>query len=293
MFGWFKRDASETKHHARKHVDTDQYRPITKHYIFNETGNILLSCTEDGLNAFDDHIRGAFSDVSVFFVAMTQAMACTENPQTGKPFSIYNYQAIRSILNQSSFFVETNVQEMEFSSKNVGSALGKDFVEQILDRRFEGSSLAFTNAMFNGMSYQIKDRQGERISGASSLVGQQSGNLFFVCELLMGIPQISAILIKIEPGSDKDLDQKLNDHAFSTPSQDIYALGNKDSRQHSNEGIQRHWHYKKRTYLFIPPQLISSNAAQLQAYGDDVMSDLVLGLADQLKQGMAAGDHDD
>ncbi len=77
------------------------YAPMTKHYVFNETGNIMLCATTDSIHEFDKDIKDSFIDVSVFFSAMTKAVHSTTNPVTGKPFSIYNYQAVKNILGQS------------------------------------------------------------------------------------------------------------------------------------------------------------------------------------------------
>lgn len=285
---WFSRIFCRTPPSTQNPpLSVERDLPMPKHYVFNETGNILLSCTEESRKDFGSNISDIFTDISVFFAAMTQAMALTENPATGKPFSVYNYRAIRSILGQSGMFVETNVQEMEFASKRVGDDLGKDFVEQVLGRQFGGNKLPFTRAMFNGMKYQAKDKRGQILSDASKLATQQNGSLFFVCEVLMGIPQVSAILVKLEPFSDGDRDSQVNqEKSFETKSQNFYGLEKIDSTSHSSAGIQRHWRYKKRSYLFIPPRLLSGNAAQLQAAGEQNMKELVLDLANQLKQGL-------
>ena len=44
----------------------------TKEYIFNETGNIMLSSTDITGSTIPDEVRAIFAEVSVFFAAMTK-----------------------------------------------------------------------------------------------------------------------------------------------------------------------------------------------------------------------------
>ncbi len=112
------------------------YTPMKKHYVFNETGNIMLCSTSDSINNFDEDIKDSFIDLSVFFAAMTKAVHSTINPVTKKPFSIYNYQAVKNILSQSGMFVEMNVEEKRFRHRGVGESMGKDFIQTVLNRKF-------------------------------------------------------------------------------------------------------------------------------------------------------------
>lgn len=57
-------------------------------------------------------------------------------------------------MESSGLFVETNVEEGVFKSVRVGSDLGKDFIQKILNRDFSESRLHFSKAMFNGIKYQ-------------------------------------------------------------------------------------------------------------------------------------------
>ncbi|WP_462154300.1 hypothetical protein [Pseudoalteromonas piscicida] len=234
------------------------YTPITKHYVFNETGNIMLCATADSIQSFDTDLKSAFVDISVFFAAMTKAVTSTTNPVTGKPFSIFNYQAVKNILVESGLFIETNVEEGTFSHDGVGNTLGKALFQHVLNREFSEKQLPFAKSMLNGMQYQRAKmaEQSEMTEAQQQLC--RSGSIFFIGELLMGVPQTSAILLSIEPQS---IAQSTGD--TESDWQDLFSLAGLDEDKHQPKHIVRHWKFKKRTYLFVPPQFISHAVAGL------------------------------
>lgn len=254
------------------------YMPMAKHYVFNETGNIMLCATADSIQDFDKDIRDSFMDVSVFFTAMTKAVHSTVNPATGKPFSIYNYQAVKNILNQSGMFIETNVEEGVFCSRGVGAPMGKDFIQTVLNRDFSESRLPFARAMFNGMGYQKVPSEKWKKLNQSEQKLCRSGNIFFVGELLMGLPQTSAILVSIEPHS-------INKETGETDAdrQNIFGLGIKNETEHEHRHKSRYWIYKKRTYLFVPPRFFKHNVSALKAPDSQEFEDYVDFLAGRLE----------
>ena len=251
-------------------VNPPLYAPMIKHYVFNETGNIMLCATTDSIRHFDEDIKDSFIDVSVFFSAMTKAVHSTTNPVTGKPFSIYNYQAVKNILGQSGMFIEMNVEEGVFSNKGVGDPMGKAFVETILNRKFSESRLNFSKGMFNGMGYQKID--AEKGAGLNDTQRKlcRGGNIFFVCELMLGLPQTSTILVNIEPYSFNGRTQEEDEDA-----QDIFHLGKKNETTHQHKGNRRYWKYKKRTYLFVPPKFLKNNIATLRDADAPEFEDLI------------------
>ena len=163
------------------------YTPITKHYVFNETGNIMLCATADSIQNFDTDLKSAFVDISVFFAAMTKAVTSTTNPVTGKPFSIFNYQAVKNILVESGLFIETNVEEGTFSHDGVGNALGKALFQHVLNREFSEKQLPFAKSMFNGMQYQRAKmaEQSEMTEAQQQLC--RSGSIFFIGEHMVSM----------------------------------------------------------------------------------------------------------
>ncbi|WP_017445399.1 hypothetical protein [Gayadomonas joobiniege] len=237
--------------------DSSVYYPIEKYYVFSETGNIVLCTTEAVNQEFDSDIKDAFTDVSVFFAAMTKALASTINSATGKPFSIYNFFAVEKVLCASGMFVEVQSQMDTFNSSGVGESLAQTFIEKALNRKLDRSKLGFGRGMFQGMREQQSAQQGQI---------NQTGQLFFVCESLMGLPQTTAILLNIrdksvtdKPASDR---QEIELEEEAEPA-DVLDLGVRSETQHKfaeSGAIERKWQFTKKVYLFVPPKLVAKNS---------------------------------
>lgn len=260
------------------------YTPLPKHYLFNETGTIMLCTTDVSIKEFHNDVKDAFTDITVFFAAMSKALNDTINKETGKPYSIYNYQAVKNILGASEMFIEVNVEERLFESKHVGETLGKEFLQQALHRDFGDNPLSFTRGMFNGMSFQSQN--GDASHPGGSLKMSRGGCIIFICEILMGIPQVSAIQLFIEPTSCK-LEAAKNNKLVTvkddaSDAQDALTLGAMAECNHTPKGRQRCWRFKKRSYLFVPPKYLSNNAGSLN-YSN---SESIEGLVNRLKQGL-------
>ncbi len=277
FWSWFTQSDQETEPSGQGAVQP-QYLPMAKHYVFNETGNIMLCATADSIQNFDEDIKNSFIDVSVFFTAMTKAIHSTINPVTKKPFSIFNYQAVKNILNQSGMFIETNVEEGIFYSKGVGAPMGKAFIQTILNRDFSESQLPFSKGMFNGMGHQKVTSEEWKTMGEVEQKLCRSGNIFFVGELLLGLPQTSAILVNIAPHSVNGKTGKVDEDR-----QNIFGLGIINEEEHKFQNKPRHWIYKKRTYLFVPPRFFKNNISGLKAPDSQEFEDYVEFLAERLQ----------
>ncbi|MEW6992460.1 hypothetical protein AADZ91_17480 [Colwelliaceae bacterium 6441] len=272
FFRWWKK--GQVKPEKKKHV-VSVYCPLKKYYVFNETGNIMLCTTEDINQEFDIDIKDAFIDISVFFSAMTKALAVSTNPDTGKPFSIYNSYAVEKILNASGMFVEVQSQEDTFESKGVGETLGNEFIEKVLSRKLDVSKLGFSRAMFRGMKEQQID------NGKTS----KNGQIFFVCEKLMGLPQITAILVSlsqnsvegIKNGERKEI-KLVQEDSFAN----VLELGerNESLHQSAEDGpIERKWLFTKKVYIFISPKVSSRNITNFNNTNTPEYEDWVEGLS--------------
>ncbi len=272
MFGWLRRNESKSSQQTRR----SYYVPMPKHYVFNETGNIMLCATADSIHNFEEDIKDTFIDVSVFFSAMTKAVHSVINPATKRPFTIYNYQAVKNVITQSGMFIEMNVEEGVFRSKAVGAAMGKDFIQTILNRNFSESQLPFSKTMFNGMKYQEMGTENTSDPDKKQRHLCRNGTVFFICELLMGLPQTSAILVNIEPLSSNEITQDKD-------AQDIFHLGKMDERGYVSKGHQRSWRFKKRSYLFVPPNFIKKNIERIGAAQSQEFDELIDILTDPLK----------
>ncbi|BDX07463.1 hypothetical protein [Planctobacterium marinum] len=237
------------------------YKPLPKYYMFNETGNIMLCTSEKNISGFDEDIKNSFIDVTVFFSALSKALHTTNNPITKKSYSLYNYKAVKDILSSSGMFFEVNVEEGVFSSEKAGESLGKEFLQHALNRHFGDVHLPFSRAMFNGMRYQQNLGKKANVSADSDdALSFRGGSIFFICEILMGIPQTTAVLLSIEPVSAKSEDA-IKKGKSETVS--MFDLGASQESELTAHGIKRRWTFKKRSYLFTPPKFLANNSAYL------------------------------
>jgi len=221
--------------------DAKKYnRQAVKEYVFNETGNILLSTTAIGSDKISKEVMDVFAEVSVFFAAMTKAMSTTINPDTKKPYSIYDMDAIRGIIDGSGLFVQVSQEDVHFQHKGASSTFSKELVEGLLALPAGEGELVFADALVSSIG-----QEGFKISVNSSSSEKQVGTIIFVCEYLLGTPLISAVV--------SYADIKSNVKTFQAGP---CVKGKTESSKLS---------LKKDTYLFVPPKFIRS-------YQDDLVS---------------------
>ena len=281
------------------------YLPLKKYYLFNETGNILICTSAERVQGFDDYIKDAFTDVSVFLAAMTKALACkhiaaTESDNASikqKSLSLYNYQAMKDMFAHSAMFVQTNAEHGFFTSRFVGETLGKEFVQTALGKKFDERTLSFTRGMFNGMRYQQNTNYYKNDYA-------RGGHVFFICEMLNGLPTTSVVLISIENKSGKTDGSNANTDELKEQENgiDILDFGsvaesdyeelikknkvkNSDFKKKPYE-TSRTWRYRKRTYLFIPPNFLKNATRILNLDMIDGYDDLVMELTRHINQGL-------
>lgn len=266
---WFRRPLEEK--------ETTHYHPLPKYYMFNETGNILLCTSGHHIEGLDSYIKDSFIDVSVFLAAMTRALAMTKVGENEKLLSIYNYQAMKEMFAKSGMFIETNVERGYLTSRRVGETLGKRFVQTVLGRTFDDSSLGFTRGMFSGMRFQ------EETTRKSSSY-QHGGHVFFICELLNGLPCTSVVLVKIEPVSGRG-NFNANKDEFEPEDKGVnaYELGEYQEKGYGHCKTLRKWRFRKRSYLFVPPNYIKNASKRLNSAQLDDYDALVDSLSEKLR----------
>jgi len=259
------------------------YHPLPKYYLFNETGNILVCTSELRVAEFDKYVKDAFMDVSVFFSAMSKALALHDAEQDEEGgYALYDFDAMEAIFSHSGLFVATNTEQGYLVSRKVGETLGKRFVQTVLGRSFDDRSLSFTRGMFSGMK-QLEHTKGNRNQTV------RSGHAFFICEMLNGLPTTSVVLVSIEriSGEEKRDADRL---ALSNQEKgiDIFEYGTIQEKGYKgNCKTVRKWLYQKRTYLFVPPNFMKNARRVLDATDLDGYEDLVSALTEHINSATA------
>lgn len=222
-----------------------------KRYVFNETGNIMLASTDDKSDTIQDSVRNVFAEVAVFFAAMTKAISQTVNPNGKRdsngnlPFySMYNYDALSAIIEGSGYFVHVNEEDVSYSTSSWGANFSKELIEAILGLATGADALAFATAMVNSVG-----KEGLSISGQRKSLTSKVGNIIFVCEYLLGMPIVSAIVMTSD---SKTVSQQ-------------FKLGPCFREQSKSTKMVVH----KDTYMFVTPTFIKQYAGELSSIMND------------------------
>ncbi|GGD73487.1 hypothetical protein [Lacimicrobium alkaliphilum] len=216
----------------------------TKYYVFNQTGNIMMSSTVDSNTPIAEEVQKIFAEVSVFFAGMSRAMSTTMNPATGKPYSLYNYAALESVIKGSGLFVHVTEEDVTHTSKSGGATFSKDLIESLLGLATGTGALAFASSMISSIG-----KEGLTISARHDHTDSKVCNIVFVCEYLLGMPSISAIVV----------------YADMTKNETAFQVG-PCIKGHS-ESITLDMH--KDTYMFVTPTFIHEYAGDLDSINSD------------------------
>lgn len=219
-------------------VPNPNNQEATKYYIFNETGNIMLASTTNSSEPIQQSAQKAFAEVSVFFAAMVRALSSTINPKTKRPYSLYNYEAMGQIISQSGLFVHVTEEDVRYQTSDCGASFSKGLVESLLGLATGAGEMAFASAMVASVG-----KEALRIAADSSDTESRVSNIVFVCEYLLGMPTISAIVV------------------YANCSEHVEHI--KAGPCFSMTEIRTSWTLHKDTYLFITPTFIREYASDL------------------------------
>lgn len=237
-------------------ADTSQTTPLsqptpnpanvqaTKYYVFNETGNIMMASTDNSGETIQQSVRDVFAEVAVFFAAMTKAITTTINPATGQPYSIYNYTALGNVIGSSGLFIHVTEEDVVYTSTSWGVQFSKELIEALLGLATGDGEMAFASAMIASMG-----KEGLTISGESSHTDSKVANIVFVCEYLLGMPVVSALVVFADVDQNK---QSLN----------IGPCFKESS-------VSTTWLLHKDTYMFVAPSFIKKYAGDLESVETD------------------------
>ena len=251
------------------------FTPMPKHYVFNQTGNIMIATTGDA-NQLDEHFKAICAEVSVFFATLTKAIHSVINPKTNQPYSIYNYKALRKVIQKSGMFVLLHEKEMTFETSNPMEFFGKEFFQSVLGISLQEGELSFAQEAFNAMSKEADHIVEEKSRVENEVLAPQSrgigdseakgdaeedteeekvSNIIFVCESLLGMPLVSVIVTHARPQDLKEEnedDTKQESHEKSGFFKRMLSFHHHEKQE--DAPVKRSWTYQKDTYLFVSPQ---------------------------------------
>ena len=247
-------------------TDVSKNVELTKYFTFNETGNILLATTVGASAEVEDSVRKVFAEVSVFFAAMTKAITSTPVPGAKDPkatYSLYNYQALERVIDGSGCFIHVTEQDVSHTTKSCGAELSKELLNGVLGLATGAGALNFALGMVSSMG-----QEGVKLSASSDATNSKVGNIIFVCEYLMGMPSISAIVVSLD--AKKHAAELKLGPCFQTNVNTFTLTMHKD------------------TYMFVTPAFIREYAGDLGSIGgDEAYGALVKGMQASLQSSPA------
>ena len=260
--------ATEEGSFAEPVIDVDDLTPkvittdaatkaATKTFAVSATGNLFIASTlnggEDSTVELTDSAREAFSQVSVFFAAMTKAIA-----EKGK--SLYDYDAIDQVISQSGMFVKVSQMDYKLTTSKSGVELSKELVQTIM-AGFSGN-MAKVGESLTGMVSSM-GAEGIKFSREKRKEEAKVASLIFVCEYLMGAISITPILVASELGKLKAV-LKAGPCFKAQKSKLTYEL-------------------TKFQYLFVPPKFMEEAVDINNAMDNPDFLELVADLASTIK----------
>ncbi len=229
----------------------DNEIPAKKYYVFNGTGNVMISSTIQEKESLDANVQKVFAEASVFYAGMVRAITTLTNPKTKKPYSIYDYDAIKSIVDGSGLFVNVTQEDVKFSTESVGANFSKELIEGLLGLATGTGELAFAQAMVSSIG-----NHGFKVSQSSESKESKVGSIIFICEYLMGVPTISVMVVYMQV--DKHTQQ--------------LQIGPCIKEQSTTMD----WKLHKDTYLFVTPSFITEYSGEIdEVQNDAAYTDMV------------------
>lgn len=226
--------------------------PATKEFVVNATGNLFVATTLNGGDTgnaqISEEAKKAFSQVSVFFAAMTKAMVEVDGEST-----LYDYETINKIVSKSAMFVKVTDSAVDFKSKSWGVKFGADLIETLFG--LSGGLGAIAKSLSDMIVGIGKEANAIEISGQNTDDSKRVGTIVFVCEYLLGAVSITPIVLNIN----------------AKQAAAAYTVGPCFSANKEADEIQ----IIKQTYMFVPPEFIKEAQALNTAMQDKALGDLV------------------
>ncbi|WP_419148894.1 hypothetical protein [Pseudoalteromonas 'SMAR'] len=221
--------------------------PASKQFVMNATGNLFVASTlnngADG-NLLPQEAQSAFAEVSVFFAALTKAMA-----ESGK--SLYDFDALDNIISSSGLFVKVTESDIDFHSKQAGVTFSSELLQTLLGFSGNLASLAKSlTDMIAGMG-----EAAITIAASNTSQSKKVGTIIFVCEYLLGAISITPIIVSADAQSVKT----------------IWQAGPCLKGNH----VEVKLGLTKSVFLFVPPEFVKRAASLNEAMSDPEFNNLI------------------
>jgi len=223
--------------------------PVTKHYTFNETGNIMIASTIDGSQQITESAQDLFQEVAVFFAALTKSLASTPRHGATEPYdstdyyTLYDYAPIEAIVQKSGMFVTVNREDLSYTKTGTSTTFNTELIASILGfAATDGADVAALSEVLRSMGKHAT------LSWSKTNSYDKIGHLTFVCEYLMGMPLVNVEYYYIDEDSVKH----------------VVHLG----PCVNGKSVTTHLSIHKDTFLFVPPEWLKKYSGDLASVAD-------------------------
>lgn len=152
---------------------------IPKYYAFDEKGHVLFASTSDGEASAD--VKKVFTKVICFFGGMTAAL-------TSKDKTLFDYEAVNSIISGSGKFFTLGKEKREFKSESTSASLNTTIIQNVLGSSITGSGMKIAQNILASLGGQIS------ASFEKGDTKKEIAHVLLICESIMGIPMVSISL---------------------------------------------------------------------------------------------------
>ncbi len=218
---------------------------IAKYYAFDEKGHILFASTSEG-EAGED-VKKIFTKVVCFFAAMTAALQRKEK-------TLFDYEAVNSIIAGSGWFISLGKEKRMFSSESTSASLNTTIIQNVLGSNISGGGMKIAQNILASLGGQIT------ASYEKSDTKKEIAHLLFICESIMGIPMVSVSLYHTN----------MEQHAWVAKTNCSTVSRNSLS-----------FKYESDDYMFVDPEFINKFTPEFQR--SEAYDKLIENLANSIK----------
>lgn len=172
----FQLDAYKNK--FDNNLEANAEHELDKYYTFDEKGHIMVVTTSKDTEHVDPKVTETFQKCIVFFGAWTAAI-------TKKGKTLFDYDAVKSVIANSGWFVNTEMEKRSFHSNSTSATLDTTIIQDVLGGGVTGGGVAIAKRVLASLGNTIK------ASFEKKDTKKEICHLLFICESLMGMPIVT------------------------------------------------------------------------------------------------------
>lgn len=175
---WTKREAPKVDHNAA----------VSRYVVLNETGNVLLATTAATGEVVPENAQQVFSEACAHLAAIMRAISSTRRPEGDGFHSVFDSQVLLRLLDRHPLFVHMHRESIEITGAP-GKTLLTNAVVEVFGIGLPTRDAQRMAAVLRSMA-MVTDRVGMVDADEEARVG----HLMLICESLLGVPVVSAVL---------------------------------------------------------------------------------------------------